>query len=78
MSIEDLARMVCSHPHGTEPHHGQPFFIRATCHPKDGTLAVFEPGNDHLHLVCATCERGITTLALADRPTGKEPHAPTG
>jgi len=73
--IEDLSTMVCSNPGCTEPHHDQPLFIRSHCHPRAGTLAVFEPGSDHLHMVCATCERGITTLALAHRPPQEDPDA---
>lgn len=63
--VEDLSRMVCSNPDCSEDHAGQPLFLRSLCHPKDGTLAVFEPGSDHLHIVCAVCERGIATIAIA-------------
>jgi hypothetical protein len=63
--IEDLARMVCRNPHCTEDHTGQPLVLRSPCHREDGLLAVFEPGADHLHLVCQTCERNIATIAVA-------------
>jgi hypothetical protein len=71
--VEDLALMVCGHPDCPEDHSGQPLYMRSQCHPRAGTLAVFEPGHDHLHLVCAVCERGIATVAIAHRPAEARP-----